>query len=100
MSKRPIPVPKEDDALDNFINEAPSTAKKEVAKFEPKKVNKKEETKEEENLEEDRVKKSLKIKTKIDDALRLESATTREKQQDIMETAIREYLVKKGHKNI
>ena len=91
MSKRPIPTPKTDDALDDFIKDSPVEKKQEQtikSKIE-KKV-----------LVETKVKKSLKINENIDNALRLESATTREKQQDIIEKAIREYLVKKGYKNI
>lgn len=84
MTKRPIPKPKEDEALDNFINESSNekTVKQKII------------------TEEEIVKKSLKIRKTIDDALRIESATTREKQQDIMEKAIKDYLANKGYKNI
>lgn len=87
-------MPKTDDALDSFINTAPSiTPTKEEIKPIQKVVSQK-------AKEEVKIKKSLILKKSIDDALRLESATTREKQIDIMEIAITQYLQNKGYKNI
>jgi hypothetical protein len=79
MNKRPVPKLKTDDEIDNFINTTTKTSIKDKTK---------------------RVKKSLNLKKTIDDALRLESAKTRETQLYIMEVAIKEYLYKKGYKNI
>ena len=89
--KRPVPTPKADSELDNFINEA--TSPKQEKASSAIQIQK-------QAREEEKIRKSLVLSKRIDDALRLESATTREKQIDIMEKAIGQYLKKKGHKNI
>ncbi len=79
-NKRPIPTVKSDAELESFINE--------VHIIQEQKTNT------------DYVKKSLVLKSTLDDALRLESAKTKIKQITIMEEAIAEYLRKKGYENI
>lgn len=104
MNKRPIPVPKAEEeinALDNFISSSPKPKEKKV---EVKEEKKKEEPKPRKNRkiaeENELVKKSLKIDINIDTALKLEAVHTRQTQEKIVEEALREYLKKKGHKNI
>ena len=104
MNKRPIPVPKaeeEIDALDSFISSSPKPKEK---KTELKEEKKKETPKPRKNRkiaeENELVKKSLKIDINIDTALKLEAVHTRHTQEKIVEVALREYLKKKGHKNI
>ena len=91
MSKRPIPTVKSDDELENFINETPQaqTPIKTTESIKTKKP-----------MQDTYVKKSLVLKSSIDDALRLESAKTKIKQITIMEEAITEYLKKRGYENI
>jgi hypothetical protein len=91
MSKRPIPTLKSDDALENFINETPQAQTQ---------VNTAESTKTKKTMQDTYVKKSLVLKSSLDDALRLEAAKTKIKQITIMEEAITEYLKKKGYENI
>ncbi len=105
MSKRPIPTFKVDDELENFINEANAIHDKLKAQNEAKmtKINKLDTEK---ILEVDKdkqncyVKKSLILKSSIDDALRLESAKTKIKQISIMQEAIADFLRKRGYENI
>ncbi len=104
MNKRPIPTFKVDDELESFINEANVIHDKLRAENEAKlaKINKAEtETIGlDKNVQNSYVKKSLVLKSSIDDALRLESAKTKIKQISIMEEAIAEFLRKKGYENI
>jgi len=91
MTKKPII--KEDEELENFINGEENKEKektKEVKKADTKSKNE----------EKTRVKKSMEIRIKIDNALKQESLNTRQNQYIVVDKALTEYLKKRGHKDL
>ena len=98
MSKRPIPILKKEDELENFIqmieeNKDKKQNNKQDSKQEIKNSNKQDNKKILQHADENAVvKKSLILSEQIDNLLRFESAKTRKTQNEIIEEALKLYF--------